>query len=117
MPLAVEAGLIDADAKLGFVTVEMTSGSNNQFGSTYHATIRYVNFDTNEYCSYRFIFDDNTNSSMSVLEKIEDAVNRNEYIINGGEQNQIIISGDIVYEFPEALDGIVTYTISTENQK
>lgn len=117
MPLAVEAGLIDADANLGFVTVEMTSGSNNQFGSTYHTTIRYVNLDTNEYCSYRFIFDDNTNSSMSVLEKIEDAVNRNEYIINGGEQNQIIISGDMVYEFPEALDGIVIYTISAENQK
>ena len=117
MRLAVEAGLIDADANLGFVTVEMTSGSNNQFGSTHHTTIRYVNLDTNEYCSYRFIFDDNTNSSMSVLEKIEDAVNRNEYIINGGEQNQIIISGDMVYEFPEALDGIVKYTISTENQK
>lgn len=117
MPLAVEAGLIDADANLGFVTVEMTSGSNNQFGSTYHTTIRYVNLDTNEYCSYRFIFDDNTNSSMSVLEKIEDAVNRNEYIINGGEQNQIIISGDMVYEFPEALDGIVTYPIPAENQK
>lgn len=117
MRLAVEAGLIDADANLGFVTVEMTSGSNNQFGSTHHTTIRYANLDTNEYCSYRFIFDDNTNSSMSVLEKIEDAVNRNEYIINGGEQNQIIISGDMVYEFPEALDGIVKYTISTENQK
>ena len=117
MPLAVKAGLIDANANLGFVTVEMTSGSNNQFGSTYHTTIRYVNLDTNEYCSYRFIFDDNTNSSMSVLEKIEDAVNRNEYIINGGEQNQIIISGDMVYEFPETLDCIVIYIIPTENQK
>ena len=117
MPLAVEKGYIDQDAKLAFVTVEMTSGSNNQFGSTYHATIHYVNLYTNEYCSYRFIFDDNTNSSMSVLEKIKDAVNRKEYIINGGEQNQIIISGDMVYEFSEALDGVVTYTIPTENQK
>lgn len=117
MPLAVEAGLIDANANLGFVTVEMTSGSNNQFGSTYHTTIRYVNLDTYEYCSYRFIFDDNTNSSMSVLEKIEDAVNRNEYIINGGEQNQIIISGDQIFEFSEAMEGIVKYTIPDKNQK
>ena len=116
MRLAVEAGLIDSNTNLSFVSGQMTSGSNSAWGSTYEVPVKAIDLNTNTYYEITGIFDNNMDTSMTALERMVDAIDRGEFRLNGGAQSKII-SGDIIYEFEDALDGIVKYTISAENQK
>lgn len=116
MPLAVEAGLIDADANIAFCFVQGSSSTNSEWGSTFNITIRCVDLTTNEYYNLGFVFDDNRSSGTSIVDEINKAIESGNYRVTGG-QERTIISGDQIFEFEDALDGIVTYTIPTENQK
>ena len=49
MPLAVEAGLIDANANLAFVAVQGRGSTNAEWGTTHNITIRCVDLTTHEY--------------------------------------------------------------------
>ena len=113
MPLAVEAGVIDANAQLGFVSVQGSSSTNAEWGSTYNVVIRFVDVNTNKYYNFGFVFD--ADGSKDQVTLIENAISRGEYSVNCGEQSQII-SSDQIFE-TEALNGVVTHPISTENQK
>ena len=114
MPLAIEAGLIDADANIAFCFVQGSSSTNATFGSTYNVFIRFVDLNTNQYYRFGFVFDSDGSKDQVTL--IENAISREEFMIGGGSE-ETIISGDMIFEFEEALDGIVKYTISAENQK
>ena len=114
MPLAVEAGLINADANLAFVLVQGRSSTNSEWGSTYNVVIRFVDVNTNKYYNFSFVFD--ADGSKDQVTLIENAISRGEYTVTGVQENTII-SGDQIFEFEDALDGIVTYPIPTENQK
>ena len=114
MPLAVEAGLINADATLGFVSVQGSSSTNSKWGTTYNVVIRFVDLNTNKYYGFGFVFD--ADGSRDQVTLIENAISRGEYSVNRGSQSQII-SGDQIFEFSEAMEGIVKYTIPTESQK
>lgn len=116
MRLAVEAGLIDSNTNLSFVSGQMTSGSNSAWGSTYEVPVKAIDLNTNTYYEITGIFDNNMDTSMTALERMVDAIDRGEFRLNGGAKSKII-SGDIIYEFEDALDGIVKYTIPAENQK
>ena len=113
MPLAVEAGLIDANVTLGFVSVQGSSSTNAEWGSTYNVVIRFVDVNTNKYYNFGFVFD--ADGSKDQVTLIENAISSGEYAVNGGEQNTII-SGDQIFE-TEDWENVVTYTIPTENQK
>lgn len=114
MPLAIEAGLINSDANIAFVAVQGLSGTNAEWGSTYNVVIRFVDLNTNKYYDFAFVFDSDGSKDQVTL--IENAISRREYTVTGVQENTII-SGDQIFEFEEALDGVVTYTISAENQK
>ena len=114
MPLAVEAGLINADAKLGFVSVQGLGGTNAEWGTTFNIAIRFVDLSTNKYYTLAFVFDDEQDKD-TLLERVQSAIDRGNFSAAVGSENTII-SGDQSFE-TEALDGIVTYTISAENQK
>ena len=114
MPLAVEAGLIDANANLGFVAVQGRGSTNAEWGTTHNITIRGFDWTTNEYYNLGFVFDDEQDRD-TLLERLQSAIDRGNYRVTGGQENTII-TGDQIFEF-EALDGIVTYPIPTENQK
>ena len=116
MPLAVEAGLINADAKLGFVSVQGRSGTNAEWGTTFNIAIRFVDLSTNKYYTLAFVFDDNRTSGTSIVDEINKAIESGNYRVTG-RQERTIISGDQIFEFEDALDGVVTYTIPNENQK
>ena len=115
MPLAVEAGVIDANATLGFVSVQGRGSTNAEWGTTHNITIRYADLTTNEYYNLGFVFDDEQDRD-TLLERLQSAIDRGNYRVTGGQENTII-TGDQIFEFEEALDGVVTYTISAENQK
>ena len=114
MPLAVEAGLIDANANLAFVLVQGRGSTNAEWGTTHNITIRGFDWTTNEYYNLGFVFDDEQDRD-TLLERLQSAIDRGNYRVTGGQENTII-TGDQIFEF-EALDGIVTYPIPTENQK
>lgn len=114
MPLAVEAGLIDANVTLGFVSVQGSSSTNSVWGSTYNVVIRFVDLNTNKYYGFGFVFD--ADGSRDQVTLIENAISRGEYSVNRGSQSQII-SGDQIFEFSEAMEGIVKYTIPDKNQE
>lgn len=116
MPLAVEAGAIDANANLAFVLVQGRGSTNAEWGTTYNITIRCVDLTTNEYYNLGFVFDDNRTSGTSIVDEINKAIESGNYRVTGG-QERTIISGDQIFEFEDALDGVVTYTIPNENQK
>ena len=116
MPLAVEAGAIDANANLAFVLVQGRGSTNAEWGTTYNITIRCVDWTTNEYYNLGFVFDDNRTSGTSIVDEINKAIESGNYRVTGG-QERTIISGDQIFEFEDALDGVVTYTIPNENQK
>ena len=115
MPLAVEAGVIDANATLGFVSVQGRGSTNAEWGTTHNITIRCADLTTNEYYNLGFVFDDEQDRD-TLLERLQSAIDRGNYRVTGGQENTII-TGDQIFEFEEALDGVVTYTISAENQK
>lgn len=114
MPLAVEAGAIDANANLAFVAVQGRSSTNAEWGSTYNVVIRIVDVNTNKYYNFGFVFD--ADGSKDQVTLIENAISNGEYSVNGGEQNTII-SGDKIFEFSGAMEGIVKYTIPDKNQE
>lgn len=114
MPLAVEAGLINADAKLGFVSVQGRGGTNAEWGTTYHVAISFIDLLTNKYYSLAFVFDDEQDKD-TLLERVQSAIDRGNYRVNAG-QERTIISGDQIFE-TEAWGDVVIYTIPTENQK
>ena len=116
MPLAVEAGLIDADANLGFVAVQARSGTNSKWGSTFNIAISFVDLSTNKYYTLAFIFDDNRTSGTSIIDEINKAIESGNYSATIRSENTII-SGDQIFEFSEAMEGIVKYTIPDKNQK
>lgn len=115
MPLAVEAGLINADATLGFVSVQGRGSTNAEWGTTYNITIRGVDLTTNEYYNLGFVFDDEQDRD-TLLERLQSAIDRGNYRVTGGQENTII-TGDQIFEFSEAMEGIVKYTIPDKNQK
>ena len=116
MPLAVEAGLINADATLGFVAVQGSSSTNSEWGTTFNITIRCVDLTTNEYYNLGFVFDDSRTSGTSMVDEINKAIESGNYRVTGG-QEKTVISGDQIFEFSEAMEGIVKYTIPDKNQK
>ena len=116
MPLAVEAGLINADAKLGFVSVQGRSGTNSEWGSTFNIAISFVDISENKYYTLTFVFDDNRTSGTSIVDEINKAIESGNYSATIRSENTII-SGDQIFEFSEAMEGIVKYTIPDKNQK
>ena len=114
MPLAVEAGLIDANAKLGFVSVQGRGGTNAEWGTTYNIAISFIDLSTNKYYTLAFVFDDEQDKD-TLLERVQSAIDRGNFSAAVGSENTII-SGDQIFE-TEAWGDVVTYTIPTENQK
>ena len=115
MPLAVEEGLINSDANIAFVAVQGSSSTNSEWGTTFNIVIRFIDLNTNKYYSFGFIFDDEQDKD-TLLERLQSAIDRGNYRVNAGQENTII-SGDQIFEFSEAMEGIVKYTIPTESQK
>ena len=115
MPLAVEAGLINADATLGFVSVQGSSSTNSEWGTTFNITIRCVDLTTNEYYYLQFVFDDEQDKD-TLLERLQSALDRGNYR-TASLPEKTIITGDQIFEFSEAMEGIVKYTIPDKNQK
>lgn len=113
MPLAVEAGLINADANIGFCFVQGRSSTNSEWGSTYNVVIRFVDLNTNKYYNFSFVFD--ADGSKDQVTLIENAISRGEYTVTGVQENTIIL-GDQIFE-TEAWGDVVTHPIPTENQK
>lgn len=114
MPLAVEAGVIDANAKLGFVSVQGSSSTNAKWGTTYNITITAINLNTNKYVTIMFVFDDEQDKD-TLLDRVQSAIDRGNFSATAGSENTII-SGDQIFE-TEDWENVVTYTIPTENQK
>lgn len=115
MPLAVEAGLIDANANLAFVLVQGSSSTNSEWGTTFNIVIRCVDLTTNEYYYLGFVFDDEQDKD-TILECLQSALDRGNYR-TASLPEKTIISGDQIFEFSEAMEGIVKYTIPDKNQK
>ena len=115
MPLAVEAGLIDANATLGFVSVQGRGSTNAKWGTTYNIAIRCIDLTTNEYNLLLFVFDDEQDKD-TLLERVQSAIDRGNFSATAGSE-KTIISGDQIFEFSEAMEGIVKYTIPDKNQK
>ena len=115
MPLAVKAGLINSDANLAFVAVQGLSGINAEWGSTYNVVIKFADLNTNKYYGFiSFVFD--ADGSRDQVTLIENAISRGEYTVTAGSEITII-SGDQIFEFSEAMEGIVKYTIPDKNQE
>ena len=70
MPLAVEAGLINADAKLGFVSVQGIGGTNAKWGTTFNIAISFVDISENKFYILAFVFDDEQDKD-SLLERLQ----------------------------------------------
>ena len=70
---------------------------------------------TNEYYNLGFVFDDEQDRD-TLLERLQSAIDRGNYRVTGGQENTII-TGDQIFEFSEAMEGIVKYTIPDKNQK
>ena len=115
MPLAVEKGYINADVKLSFVSVQGSSSTNSLYGNVYNIEINGIDLTNGKYYSLNFMFDDNRTSNTSIIDAINDAIESGQFGSDIIQQSQII-SGDQIFE-TEALDDVVTYTISAENQK
>ena len=115
MPLAVEAGVIDANATLGFVSVQGRGSTNAKWGTTYNITIRAINLNTNKYVTIMFVFDDEQDKD-TLLERVQSAIDRGNFSATAGTENTII-SGGMIFEIEEALEGVVKYPIPAENQK
>lgn len=114
MPLAVKAGLIDANANLGFVAVQGRSSTNAEWGTTFNIAIRFVDLSTNKYYTLAFVFDDEQDKD-TLLECLQSAIERGNFSATIRSENTII-SGDQIFEFPEALED-VAITNLFENQK
>ena len=114
MPLAVEAGVIDANATLGFVSVQGRGSTNAKWGTTYNITITAINLNTNKYVTIMFVFDDEQDKD-TLLERVQSAIDRGNFSATAGTENTII-SGDQIFE-TEAWGDVVTHPIPTENQK
>ena len=119
MPLAVEAGLIDANATLGFVSVQVSGGViGSEFGNAINANLQFIDLNTNIKYNISILFaDSRTNGSTTMLDEMKKSADSGEYRARSIEDDKTIISGDIIYEFEDVLDGIVKYTIPAENQK
>lgn len=119
MPLAVEAGLINADATLGFVRVQVSGGViGSEFGNAINANLQFIDLNTNMKYNISILFaDTRTNGSTTMLDEVKKAVASGEYRVRAIQDNLQIISGDQIFEFSEAMEGIVKYTIPDKNQK
>lgn len=119
MPLAVEAGLIDANATLGFVIVQVSGGViGSEFGNAINANLQFIDLNTNMKYNISILFaDTRTNGSTTMLDEVKKAVASGEYRVRAIQDNLQIISGDQIFEFSEAMEGIVKYTIPDKNQK
>ena len=118
MPLAVEAGLINSDANIAFVNVRVSGVIVSEFGNTINANLQFIDLNTNIKYNISILFaDSRTNGSTTMLDEMKKSADGGEYRARSIEDDKTIISGDIIYEFEDALDGIVKYTISAENQK
>lgn len=119
MPLAVEAGLINADATLGFVSVQVSGGViGSEFGNAINANLQFIDLNTNMKYNISILFaDTRTNGSTTMLDEVKKAVASGEYRVRAIQDNLQIISGDQIFEFSEAMEGIVKYTIPDKNQK
>ena len=115
MPLAVEAGLINADATLGFLAMQASRSTNSKWGITYHITITAINLNINKYVTIMFVFDEEQDKDTH-LERLQSAIDRGNFSATAGSE-KTIISGDQIFEFSEAMEGIVKYTIPDKNQK
>ena len=119
MPLAVEAGHINSDANIAFVNVQVSGGViGSEFGNAINANLQFIDLNKNIKYNISILFaDSRTNGSTTMLDEMKKSADSGEYRARSIEDDKTIISGDIIYEFEDALDGIVKYTIPTENQK
>lgn len=114
MQLAVNADAIGENAKLAFVTVQGSGGSNDTFGSAYSVNIKALDIQTNELYSFTFIFDDDRTSNTSIKEAIERAIDNEQYEIYNAEKEKVITASDVVFEF-DALGNVETYITPQKN--
>ena len=79
-------------------------------------SISFVDISENKYYTLTFVFDDNRTSGTSIVDEINKAIESGNYSATIRSENTII-SGDQIFEFSEAMEGIVKYTIPDKNQK
>ena len=115
MPLAVEEGLINSDANIAFVAVQGRSSTNSEWGTTFNIAISFVDLSTNKYYTLAFVFDDEQDKD-TLLECLQSAIERGNFSATIRSENTII-SGDQIFEFSEAMEGIVKYKIPDKNQE
>ena len=100
MPLAVEAGKIGQESKLSFVSVQGSSSTNSEYGSTYNITITAVDLTNGDYYNLGFVFDDTrTSMATTTVEAIKDAISRGEFKTTGGFSKKIMPESDIILEY------------------
>ena len=109
MQLAVNADAIGENSKLAFVTVQGSSSTNNDWGTTYNIVIKCVDVSTNKYYDLGFVFDDDKKAD-NMIDRIKSAISREQFSVSGGEESALMSSSDIIFEF-DALGNVVTYTI------
>lgn len=119
MPLAVEAGLINADANIAFVNVQVSGVViGSEFGNAINANLQFIDLNTNIKYNISILFaDSRTNGSTTMLDEMKKSADSGEYRARSIEDDKTIITGDQIFEFSEAMEGIVKYTIPDKNQK
>lgn len=108
MPLAVAAGKIGQETKLSFVSVQGSSGTTDEFGSTYGVEIKAVDLSSNQLYNLWFIFDDARTSYKPIIEEIKRAISDGQFRISDRGVEKIIPESDILLEYPS---DITEYTI------
>ena len=114
MPLAVAAGKIGQESKLSFVTVQGSSGTTEEFGSTYHIAIRAVDLSNDQLYKFAFIFDDSRTSYKPIIEEIKRAISRGQFRIYDRGVEKILPESDIVLEYPS---DITEYSIPAQEKE
>lgn len=100
MPLAVEAGKIGQESKLSFISVQGSSSTNSEYGSTYNITITAVDLANGNYYNLGFVFDDaSTSIATSTVDLIKDAITRGEFKTTGGFSKKILPESEIMLEY------------------
>ena len=99
MPLAVTADKIGQESKLSFVSVQGSSSTNSEYGSTYNITITAVDLANGDYYNLGFVFDDSRTSYTPTIEVIKDAITRGEFKTTGGFSKKILPESEIMLEY------------------
>lgn len=114
MQLAVNADAIGENLELAFVTVQGSSSLHDEWGRTYCIEINAINPQNNSKLRYVFVFDDDKKAD-NMIDRIKNAISREQFSVSGGEESALMSSSDIVFEF-DALGNVVTYTTPQESE-